>query len=343
LKLGPASIWRRGGTFTLPLGEVNLIPKNIVGQDMKGKHIIIYYILVLYFIIFFFFLGDFLGFKPRGAITFSINPCPQKSSECGYINGTVLEDVVKQVKIIPINNVMWVPQTTIQTTTSKNSDGKISLKKLWIAIADGNLYLYSRFGDVLKLVVNLNLVEISFSYEYDFRKGNLCTIFLKKCGYPDINFLTRKPTDNFSWIVAFACYQHTYLKNNQLDIKLVLKDLKKHDIRRLGTGHKRIQSPAILTKAGIVVDVVDEFSLLNQIHKIDGYVEEHIGKNKNEDLGNFIERDVDITRLSIEETKHLVSEFDADTNELFDDSSSSDNVENALVHLIGIGKRNRVN
>lgn len=230
---------------------------------------------------------------------------------------------------------MWIPQTTAPLQLGKNSDGKIGLKKLWIAIADGNLYLYSRFGDALKLVVNLKLIEISFLYEFDIRKGNLVSIGLKKSGYPDINFLTRKSTDNFSWIVAFACYQERYLKNHQLDIKLVLKDLKKHDTRV--KTQKRLKTPAILTKTGLAVNTIEEFSMLNHIYEVDSYIDKRDKKNLNikDDIGSLIEIDIDINNLSLETASQLETEFDDVYNDKLDNNAI---VDNALTAFIDISK-----
>lgn len=198
LDLGPDHLWKRGGHFSLNLSDQEYAIKDHIGMDMKTD----------------------TRFLPCGSIDFELMAFNGMTSECGYCYATNADDLVRTLAKLPdykgfivpsksnvLNNGPTHPVPDAGGATAKKAMGSsesyaISMKKIWIVIAEGLLYIYSHFGDQLKVAIDISAFTYSFEYK-DY--GRILLYKMHKAGYPDFLFHTTSHHDTLRWKCAFLC------------------------------------------------------------------------------------------------------------------------------------------
>jgi hypothetical protein len=148
------------------------------------------------------------------------------------------------------------------------------MKKMWIAVFDGKLYLYARFGDPLKLIIDLHYFNVSFDFSNatnntqrgiisnysSFTKNGNIIYKLSRMGFPDFHFYPMNENDIFAMKCAFltslrlakgfAVHSHSHLarsstmkenkgsntvSNGRVTFQLPSKDEEEDENETLGT------------------------------------------------------------------------------------------------------------
>jgi hypothetical protein len=106
------------------------------------------------------------------------------------------------------------------STTSEDNNHQHNntiMKKMWIAVFDGKLYLYARFGDPLKCIIDLHYFNVSFDFSSatnntqrglnsnfsSFTKNGNIIYKLSRMGFPDFHFYPMNENDIFAMKCAF--------------------------------------------------------------------------------------------------------------------------------------------
>lgn len=201
LNLGNDHIWKRGGHFNLVLQEQEYAIKDHIGMDMKTDSRLI----------------------PCGSIEFDLIAFNGMTSECGYCYATNADDFVRTLARLPDYRGFIIPafgKNALGNALSGNAGSSasnevsaskamgssesyaISMKKIWIVIAEGMLFIYSHFGDQLKVAIEIAAFTHNFEYK-DY--GKILMYKLHKAGYPDFVFYTASANDSLRWKCAFLC------------------------------------------------------------------------------------------------------------------------------------------
>jgi hypothetical protein len=210
LELATNNLWKKGGKFTLPLQLCGYELKDVAGMDMKADFHLV----------------------PRGIITFEVVTTHGMNAECCSCFGTSPEEIIRSLAKLPDTTGFILPQKKIvghhaavgargggnvssavsiassvvsiaTSLTGNNSaiqlEGNVGMKKLWIAVTEGKLYVYGHFGDALKLTIDLQF----FSVAFDFAKGKNVVYKLSRMGYPEFHFYPTVPDAIFRMKCAF--------------------------------------------------------------------------------------------------------------------------------------------
>eukprot|EP01039_Chlorochromonas_danica_P003835 gene3835-4188_t len=238
IAVGEDHIWKKGGQFSLRLEEQEFAIKDSVGVDMKIETKMI----------------------PTGTIDFELIPFNGMTSECGHCYATNPDEIVRNLNRLPGYRGFIIPHRSAASggtvhNLGGHSDGggtsnygfkaigssdsfSIPMKRIWIVIADGLLYLYNHFGDQLKLIIELS----AFSYNFEYKDhGHVLLYKIHKGGYPDFYFYTASNNDSLRWKCAFLCSVRSFtveggyqlLNNNnnnnnnkdRFDVVALLQDL----------------------------------------------------------------------------------------------------------------------
>ena len=78
------------------------------------------------------------------------------------------------------------------------------MKKAWLAIAEGFVFVYSHFGDQLKLVVDLS----QFMYSFHFKGKSMVIYQLSRPTYPPFIFFPMEVSEMLRWKCAFLSSIH---------------------------------------------------------------------------------------------------------------------------------------
>jgi hypothetical protein len=214
IELATNSYWKKGGKFHLPLLECGYELKDVAGMDMKA---------------------DF-RLKPSGFISFEIVTSHGMNSECCSCFSTTPEEIIRSVAkladhpgvFVPLKKVILVGgklnplaspghgggSSDVSVASSAIASSSVgggssvggsveasglSLKKNWIAVTEGKLYVFGHFGDQLKMTLDLQ----HFSVSFDFSKGNKIIYKLYRLGYPEFQFYPVYDHEIFRFKCAF--------------------------------------------------------------------------------------------------------------------------------------------
>jgi hypothetical protein len=197
-------------------------------------------------------------FKRRvnGSISFELITTNTMNAECCHCYGSCIEEVIRELGKLPDTTGFFIPNKKLLTaghttkTLNRIRDQKdsativsnngnqansifssapvgssvtrqnIPMKKMWLAISDGKLYLFSHFGDPLKLMIDLQHFSVAFDFHYHEKgaKGhtnnlsqnnatlkNSSNVIYKlyRMGYPEFHFYPVNESDIFPVKCAF--------------------------------------------------------------------------------------------------------------------------------------------
>lgn len=223
LDLSVGMTWKRGGVFSKPLEVQDFAVKDSMGMDLKT---------------------DFRP-HPQGTIEFELSPVQGLCSGCGVVYGPCAEDLVRIVSLQnrfsgfslpgPSGGVREHRKYTVGLSTAGyGSSAALHVKKSWIAIADGRIYLYSHFGDSLKLKINVE----HFSFFAAVRNKNVVYI-LRTPDFPDLEFYTSNKEEELRWKCAFLStfrFKHSGTMvvsgGDTYDMRGLIKDLALLEVSR---------------------------------------------------------------------------------------------------------------
>ncbi len=226
VELGSNSLWRKGGKFILPLLTCGYEIKDVSGMDFKADYRFqpqgtIYFDIITShgmnaeccpcygtsveeIIRSLHKLPDTTGFyipvRKIVTTTGKLNPIINK----GMIQSISDQTSVSSSTAISLagsmnnNNSASVSVSSLSTLGTVDGAG-IAMKKMWIAITEGKLYLFGHFGDQLKLSIDLQF----FSISYEFCKNNQIMYKLYRIGYPEFHFYPVHEHDIFRMKCAF--------------------------------------------------------------------------------------------------------------------------------------------
>lgn len=225
LDLSQGMMWKRGGVFIKNLEVQDFAVKDSMGMDLKT---------------------DFRP-HPQGSIEFELSPVQGLCSGCGVVYGPCAEDLVRIVSLQnrfsgfslpgPSGGVREHRKYTVGLSTAGyGSSAALHVKKSWIAIADGRIYMYSHFGDSLKLKINVE----HFSFYATVRNKNVVYI-LRTPDFPDLEFHTSNKEEELRWKCAFLStfrYKHSGTMvvsgGDTYDMRGLIKDLSLLEVSRYG-------------------------------------------------------------------------------------------------------------
>lgn len=218
--------WKRGGVFVKNLEEQDFAVKDHMGMDLKTDH----------------------RSRPQGSIEFELSPVQGLCSGCGIVYAPCAEDLVRIVSLGNRFSGFTLPAPSTGAAERRKYTNGLSnpgygagssalhLKKSWIAIADGRIYMYSHFGDSLKLRINVE----HFNFYATVRNKNVVYI-LRTPDYPDLEFYTINKEEELRWKCAFLSsfrYKHSGTMvvsgGETYDMRGLIKDLSLLEVTRYG-------------------------------------------------------------------------------------------------------------
>ena len=120
------------------------------------------------------------------------------------------------------------PKQEIKLPVQSSADASsiamsLSKKKLWIAILEGFLYIYSQYGGPLKLI--LNIAQFDYSMQ-PYHNGTLFS--LMKFGYPTFHFQPVEKADFVRWKCALICgFRYALDPQGGFDMDQLIDDIVK--------------------------------------------------------------------------------------------------------------------
>jgi hypothetical protein len=158
-------------------------------------------------------------------------------TECGYMQGTSLDDLSRLLKQMPKSAAMYIPARTkegkltngkIDNSSSARSftggsSGALPVRSLWVHITGGYVFLYNHIGGHVKVVLNMK----HFQMRLQNQGGRRTRMILKPDGgfLPTIEFITTKTIQNFAWRLAFTCsYRKAKMPTEPFNIYAVWQD-----------------------------------------------------------------------------------------------------------------------
>lgn len=203
-------LWRRGGRFTLQWSGQDFAIKDYSGMELKADSRML----------------------PHGSIEFEITTYHGMNSDCGHCMGTSMEDLIRMLHRLPAYSGYQLPHKTINTSSKKaeisaalgaSNSYNFPMKRMWIAIAEGNIYVFNHFGDQLKLIFELSL----FTPAYEYKEKRV--IFkVQRNGYPDFQFHPIHMSETLRWKCAFLSslrYHRLSSGGESFNMKLLVDDL----------------------------------------------------------------------------------------------------------------------
>lgn len=189
LDLSADMVWKRGGSFVKNLETQDFAVKDHMGADMKVD----------------------CRARPEGTIEFELRPVQGLCSGCGIIFAPCTEDLVRLVSLQGRFPGFTVPKPTggalerrkyavggNSASGGYSHSAALHSKKSWVAVADGRIYMYSHFGDVLKLRINVE----HFSFFATVR-NKVVVYILRSPEFPDLEFYTANRDEELRWKCAF--------------------------------------------------------------------------------------------------------------------------------------------
>lgn len=195
---------------------------------------------------------------PPGHIEFDLEPLSGLRSECGCMFGPNLDSYLRIAYFAKrMNNGLKIVKAFSKTkgATSNASDGNdmmslSSQSRLWVCIADGHLYLYTRAGAALRGIIDLKYAHLSFVLDKNGTSDRMA-LSIKLAGLPPMVLSVGDPIESWRWKFAIiSSYkfardptQHFDLYDHRSDIDKLYNDLSSSALRTYNQA-KQIFAPA---------------------------------------------------------------------------------------------------
>ena len=185
--LSQGMLWKRGGSFSRKLEAQDFAVKDQMGMDMKTE----------------------CRAAPQGSIDFELSPVQGLCTACGTVLAPVAEDLIRIVSLQQRFPGFVLPKlaggglerrkyAVGMQGSGYGSTVSLHRRKSWVALADGRIYMYSHFGDSLKLRINVEF----FSF-YATIRDRAVVYILRSPDFPDLEFSTYNKEEELRWKCAF--------------------------------------------------------------------------------------------------------------------------------------------
>lgn len=244
-------IWRKGGKFDMKLSKQDFEIKDNIGMDMKVDH----------------------RAEITGDISFELTSYRGMSSECGYCQASNAEDIIRSLARLPdvpgydhglhgqsslmkphanagrvkAHGMAMASNNLLSTFNSSQNGSGLNLKKTWIAIAEGFIFVYSHFGDQMKIAVDLTY----FYYSFEF-KGKNVIYHLIKPGFPPFSFHPIELSENLRWKCAFLSSSHFVKAQLQYQSNLHAHKKEQHVANQVLEGHGKQELENLEAERGLL-------------------------------------------------------------------------------------------
>ena len=192
IRLADYMIYRRGGTFNLKLNAAMYFPISEIDPEKTLD---------------FDYKSTASTSLDRGKIEVKIESRQSLVDACcGQIVGPETAELAKIVKQIPRTNAVTIPNMLITKKAIGNASSlamaTLSSKKMFVALADHRLFVYSRYGDSnLRLIIDLSQFD---EMKIEPARASV-TITFKKKDFPALKYQTLEPGDVLPWTLALSC------------------------------------------------------------------------------------------------------------------------------------------
>ena len=152
------------------------------------------------------------------------------SANCGYMMGPSINDLERNFKhITPSVGISYVDDAGNigkGTVSRPQVIGKYKLKRVWVVIVDGSIYLHKRFGENCRFIVDLRKCQL------DSVINSSCLRFtLKVDSFPGFEFDCIDTTDALCWKLAFYSAWRS-VRESEYNFHALLASLKKTKLEK---------------------------------------------------------------------------------------------------------------
>jgi hypothetical protein len=225
------SLWTKGGKLNLKLHDMEFLLNDNNGAIMD------------------FLYPSKINSKSKdsinwGNIAFSVDVYYGMNADCGWIYASAIDELARVVKKLPncYNPAfpLCVPKFDLESTSTavaaerKNGHKliqifpKFVMKKTWACIANNYIYLYMKFGEHPRIILNLSLLDLKVDNVPGQKSYSFC---FESSGYPEVRLSNYFPEEELKWKITFLASKMSVDECNgtkKFDHEKLCENLKKY-------------------------------------------------------------------------------------------------------------------